>query len=85
MARKPTDKQLFKMKNEWLGQFYEEVKPTKGHREIPIGHREIPIGQRGLKSRKISAIFFSEKGKKTLLIRLAVKRSKGQYIIYISK
>lgn len=27
MARKPTDKQLFKMKNEWLGQFYEEVKP----------------------------------------------------------
>lgn len=23
MARKPTDKQLFKMKNEWLGQFYE--------------------------------------------------------------
>ena len=39
-----------------------------GHREIPIGHREIPIGQRGLKSRKISAIFFSEKGGKTLLI-----------------
>ena len=32
------------------------------------GHREIPIGQRGLKSRKISAIFFSRKGKKTLLI-----------------
>ena len=26
MARKPTDKQLFKMKNEWLGQFYEERK-----------------------------------------------------------
>lgn len=26
MARKPTDKQLFKMKNEWLGQFYEEVR-----------------------------------------------------------
>lgn len=43
-------------------------KSTKGHREIPIGHREIPIGQRGLKSRKISAIFFSRKGKKTLLI-----------------
>ena len=32
------------------------------------GHREIPIGQRGLKRRKISAIFFSEKGGKTLLI-----------------
>ena len=26
MAKKPTDKQLFKMKNEWLEQFYEEVK-----------------------------------------------------------
>ena len=26
MARKPTDKQLLKMKNEWLGQFYEELK-----------------------------------------------------------
>ena len=45
-----------------------QKKSTKGHREIPIGHREIPIGQRGLKSRKISVIFFSEKGGKTLLI-----------------
>ena len=41
-----------------------QKKSTKGHREIPIGHREIPIGQRGLKSRKISAIFFSRKGKR---------------------
>lgn len=62
-----------------------QKKSTKGHREIPIGHREIPIGQRGLKSRKISAIFFSEKGKKTLLIRLAVKRSKGSILYNISK
>lgn len=62
-----------------------QKKSTKGHREIPIGHREIPIGQRGLKSRKISAIFFSEKGKKILLIRLAVKRSKGSILYNISK
>ena len=27
MAKKPTEKQLYKLKNEWLGQFYEEVKP----------------------------------------------------------
>ena len=33
MARKPTDKQLFKMKNEWLGQFYEEVKPKERERK----------------------------------------------------
>ena len=29
MARKPTDKQLFKMKNEWLGQFYEDSAESK--------------------------------------------------------
>ena len=34
MARKLTDKQLFKMKNEWLGQFYEEVKPKDFYRAV---------------------------------------------------
>ena len=34
MARKPTDKQLFKMKNEWLGQFYETVTPREFYREV---------------------------------------------------
>ena len=34
MARKPTDKQLFKMKNEWLGQFYEQVKPKEFYRAV---------------------------------------------------
>ena len=34
MARKPTDKQLFKMKNEWLGQFFEEVKPKEFYRAV---------------------------------------------------
>ena len=34
MARKPTDKQLFKMKNEWLEQFYEEVKPRDFYRAV---------------------------------------------------
>lgn len=34
MARKPTDKQLFKMKNEWLGQFYEKVKPKEFYRAV---------------------------------------------------
>ena len=24
MAKKPTEKQLYKLKNEWLGQFFEE-------------------------------------------------------------
>ena len=34
MAKKPTDKQLFKMKNEWLEQFYEEVKPRDFYRAV---------------------------------------------------
>ena len=34
MAKKPTDKQLFKMKNEWLEQFYEEVKPKEFYRAV---------------------------------------------------
>ena len=34
MAKKPTEKQLFKMKNEWLGQFYEEVKPKDFYRAV---------------------------------------------------
>ncbi len=29
MAKKPTEKQLYKLKNEWLGQFFEEVKPKE--------------------------------------------------------
>lgn len=41
MARKPTDKQLFKMKNEWLGQFYEEVKPI-GFRQWVV-HEKIVV------------------------------------------
>ena len=34
MARKPTDKQLFKMKNEWLKQSYAEVKPRDFYRAV---------------------------------------------------
>lgn len=34
MARKPTDKQLFTMKNEWLGRFYEEVTPRDFYRAV---------------------------------------------------
>jgi hypothetical protein len=34
VARKPTDKQLFKMKNEWLGQFYETATPREFYREV---------------------------------------------------
>ena len=40
-ARKPTDKQLFKMKMEWLGQFFEKVSPKDFYRAIfPVGSFE---------------------------------------------
>ena len=34
MAKKPTEKQLYKLKNEWLGQFFEEVKPKEFYRSV---------------------------------------------------
>ena len=34
MAKKPTEKQLYKLKNEWLGQFFEEVKPKDFYRAV---------------------------------------------------
>lgn len=34
MAKKPTEKQLYKLKNEWLGQFFEEVKPMDFYRAV---------------------------------------------------
>ena len=34
MARKPTEKQLYRLKNEWLGQFFEEVKPKEFYRAV---------------------------------------------------
>ena len=47
MAKKPTEKQLYKLKNEWLGQFFEEVKPKEFYRAVfPEGSFE-----RGRKSK----------------------------------
>jgi len=34
MARKPTDKQLFKMKNEWMEQFCEKASPKEFYRDV---------------------------------------------------
>ena len=34
MAKKLTEKQLYKLKNEWLGQFFEEVKPKEFYRAV---------------------------------------------------
>ena len=45
MAKKPTEKQLYKLKNEWLGQFFEEVKPRDFYRAVfPEGSIAIGVG-----------------------------------------
>ena len=62
MAKKPTEKQLYKLKNEWLGQFFEEVKPKEFYRAV------FPEG-----SFERAGHFEDGKGKKNSLIRLAVK------------
>ena len=60
MARKPTDKQLFKMKNEWLGQFYEEVKPKDFYRAVfPEGSFEREGHPEDLISLAVS-VYFAE-------------------------
>ena len=63
MAKKPTDKQLFKMKNEWLGQFYEEVKPRDFYRAV------FPEGSFEREGHPLTGVlYFNKKGGKTSLI-----------------
>ena len=33
-GKKATEKQLYRLKNEWLGQFFEEVKPKEFYRAV---------------------------------------------------
>lgn len=63
MARKPTDKQLFKMKNEWLGQFYEEVKPKDFYRAVfPEGSFEREGHPEDEKCNGVLTVIEGEKG-----------------------
>lgn len=64
MARKPTDKQLFKMKNEWLGQFFETVKPREFYREVfPEGSFEREGHPEDEKCNGIMTVIEGEKAK----------------------
>ena len=100
MAKKPTEKQLYKLKNEWLGQFFEEVKPKEFYRAVfPEGSFERKGHFEDGKANGIITIVENDKAKnrivfddlsviqmcKNLLIRLAVKRSKGSILYNISK
>ena len=82
MAKKPTEKQLYKLKNEWLGQFFEEVKPKEFYRAVfPEGSFERAGHFEDGKANGIITIVENDKAKnrivlqmcKNSLIRLAVK------------
>lgn len=64
MAKKPTDKQLFKMKNEWLGQFFDEVKPMDFYRAVfPVGSFERAGHLEDEKSNGIITVIEGEKAR----------------------
>ena len=72
MAKKPTEKQLYKLKNEWLGQFFEEVKPKEFYRAVfPEGSFERKGHFEDGKAN--SSLSVRRKRCKNVLIRLAVK------------
>ena len=82
MARKPTDKQLFKMKNEWLGQFYEEVKPKDFYRAVfPEGSFEREGHPEDEKCNGVLTVIEGEKARKGRL--QAVQEVQG--VLLLSK
>ena len=78
MARKPTDKQLFKMKNEWLGQFYEEVKPRDFYRAVfPEGSFEREGHPEDEKCNGVLTVIEGEKARKPCSIGVLCRAYKG--------
>ena len=71
MARKPTDKQLFKMKNEWLGQFYEQVKPKEFYRAVfPEGSFEREGHPEDEKCNGVLTVIEGEKARNCIVFEL---------------
>jgi len=68
MARKPTDKQLFKLKNEWLGQFYDKVTPKEFYRAMfPEGCFERKGCPEDSKSNGVITVIEGEKARNYLV------------------
>nr|AAA26475.1 ORF A [Selenomonas ruminantium subsp. ruminantium] len=68
MAKKPTDKQLFKMKNEWMGQFYERVSPRPFYRDVfPEGSFERKGCPEDSKSNGVVTVIDGEKPRNYLV------------------
>lgn len=68
MAKKPTDKQLFKMKNEWMGQFYERVSPREFYRDVfPEGSFERKGCPEDSKSNGVVTVIDGEKARNYLV------------------
>jgi hypothetical protein len=68
MAKKPTDKQLFKMKNEWMGQFYERVSPREFYMDVfPEGSFERKGCPEDSKSNGVVTVIDGEKARNYLV------------------
>ena len=68
MSKKPTDKQLFKMKNEWMGQFYERVSPREFYRDVfPEGSFERKGCPEDSKSNGVVTVIDGEKARNYLV------------------
>ena len=68
MARRPTDKQLFMLKNEWLEQFYEKVSPKEFYRAMfPEGSFERRGCPEDSKSNGVITVIEGEKARNYLV------------------
>ena len=75
MAKKPTEKQLYKLKNEWLGQFFEEVKPKEFYRAVfPEGSFERKGHFEDGKANGIITIVENDKAKNRIVFRSEERR-----------
>ena len=84
MAKKPTEKQLYKLKNEWLGQFFEEVKPKDFYRAVfPEGSFEREGHPEDEKCNGVLTVIEGEKGEKNSPF-LRGQKGKIKYIDNIS-
>ena len=76
-GKKPTEKQLYKLKNEWLGQFFEEVKPKEFYRAVfPEGSFERKGHFEDGKANGIITIVENDKAKNRICIYIICWKSR---------
>ena len=87
MARKPTEKQLYKMKNEWLHTYYEEVTPIELYRAVfPEGSFERAGHPEDAKANGVLTVIDGDKARNMLIFDEleAIKEVKGKEFVITS-